>query len=360
MSSQPKDKSRSGHVVIGDREVGPGRPVYVIAELSANHNQSLDRALDLVRAAAAAGADAVKLQTYTPESMTLDSDMDHFLVPEGTLWAGRRLYHLYAEAMTPWEWHAPLQQEAEASGLDFLSAPFDATAVQFLDALGVVALKVASFELLDLELIKVCARTGRPLVLSTGMATQQEIDDAVSAATASGATQIVLLRCNSSYPAMPEEMDLRTIPDMVARWGRPVGLSDHTLDDNAALAAVALGASLIEKHLTLDRADGGPDSAFSLSPSEFARLVRSIRETEATLGAVRYGPSAREAHSLAFRRSLFVVKDVAEGERFTVENVRSIRPGHGLAPKHLDEVLGRRARQPIPRGTPMSWHLVAD
>jgi len=348
----------SSTVELAGRPVGPGHPVYVIAELSANHNGSLDQACDVVRAAAEAGADAVKLQTYTPDTLTIDSDAEPFRVGEGTLWAGRTLHDLYAEAMTPWEWHEDLQALAGELGLQLFSTPFDRTAVDFLDAMDPPAFKIASFELVDLELVAETARRGRPLIMSTGMATDDEIDDAVRVARQSGAPGVVLLRCNSAYPARPDEMDLRTIPDMAARWGVPVGLSDHTRGTTAAITSVALGACAIEKHLTLDRGAGGPDAAFSLEPPELAQLVVAVREAEAALGDVRYGPSPAEQASLAFRRSLFVVADVAEGEELTAANVRSIRPGQGLAPKHLSDVVGRKAARAVARGTPLTWDLV--
>lgn len=345
---------------IGGRPVGPGRPVYVIAELSANHGHDLGTALAIVEAAAEAGADAVKLQTYTADTMTIDSDAPPFRIGDGTLWAGRNLYELYEEAATPWEWHEALQARASDLGLDLFSTPFDPSAVDFLRDLGTPAMKIASFELVDLDLIRAAAATGQPLIISTGMATEAEIDDAVSAATGAGATGVILLRCNSSYPAPVEEMDLRAIPAMAERWGLPVGFSDHTLGTTAAIVAVTLGACVIEKHLTLRRADGGPDAAFSLEPGEFTAMVEAVREAEASLGAVRFGPSEHERHSLAFRRSLFVVADVAAGQRLTRDDVRAIRPGDGLPPKHLDEVVGRAAAGPIARGTPLRWDLLAD
>lgn len=346
-------------VTIVDRRVGPGEAVYVIAELSANHQGSLRAAQDVVRAAADAGADAVKLQTYTADTMTIESDRPEFRVGDGTLWAGQGLYELYEQAATPWEWYDPLAELAADLGLQLFSTPFDATALDFLEARRPPAYKIASFELVDLPLIERVAATGRPLILSTGMATASEIDEAVSTARATGATDLVLLRCNSGYPAPVSEMDLATIPDMVRRWRMPVGLSDHTLGTTAAVAAVALGATVLEKHLTLDRDAGGPDAAFSLEPAEFAETVRAVREAEAARGSVRYGPAEREQASLAFRRSLFVVADVAEGEVLTEASVRAIRPGHGLAPKHLPAVLGRRAARPLERGTPLSWELLA-
>jgi N-acetylneuraminate synthase len=345
-------------IVIGNRPVGPGHPTYVIAELSANHSGSYERAVELLRAAAAAGADAVKVQTYRPDTMTIDSSQEPFMVGGGTLWDGRTLYDLYREAQTPWEWHAGLQAEAAGAGIDFFSSPFDLSAVRFLDELDVPVLKIASFELVDHALIRAAAGTGRPLIMSTGLAGVDEIDEAVTVARDAGASGIALLRCNSAYPAPAGEMDLRTIPDMVARWNVPVGLSDHTLGAAAAITAVALGACVLEKHITLSRSEPTADAAFSLEPDEFRVMVDSVREAESALGSVRYGPSEREKASLAFRRSLFVVADVEAGETFTPENVRSIRPGHGLAPRHLDAVLGRRAAARVERGTPLTWDLV--
>ena len=343
---------------MGGREIGPGHPVYVIAELSANHGHSYDRAVELVRAAKEVGADAVKLQTYTPDTITIAADTPPFRIGRGTIWEGRTLHDLYAEAYTPWEWQPKLKALADDLGLHLFSAPFDHTAVDFLEQLDPPAYKIASFELVDHALITKAASTGRPLILSTGMASLTEIDAAVAAARAGGATGVILLRCNSTYPAVPEEMDLRTIPHMAETWGVPVGLSDHTLSDTAAIAAVTLGACVIEKHLIVDREEGGPDAAFSLEPAAFRALVDRVRETEAAIGRVRYGPSPSELPSTAFRRSLFAVADIAEGEVLTGTNVRSIRPSDGLAPSELPAVLGRRATRAIARGTPLSWDLV--
>ncbi|MGH9226791.1 MAG: pseudaminic acid synthase [Acidimicrobiales bacterium] len=348
------------HFAIGDRQVGPGHRTYVIAELSANHGGSYDRAVELVRLAAEAGADAVKVQTYRPDTMTLDLAQEPFVVSGGTLWDGRTLHDLYTEAMTPWEWHAPLQAEARQAGVDFFSSPFDAAAVDLLVDLDVPVLKIASFELVDHGLIRYAAATGRPLIMSTGMATADEIDEALAIAREAGAAGIALLRCNSAYPAPNAEMDLRTIVDMQARWDLPIGLSDHTLGTTAAVVAVSLGACILEKHFTLSRAEPGPDSAFSLEPVEFAAMVAAVREAEAVQGGIRYGPSRREQSSVAFRRSLFAVADIDSGQPFTEENVRAIRPGQGLAPKHLAAVLGRRARCRIERGTPLSWELIGN
>jgi len=342
---------------IGERSIGSGQPVYVIAELSANHKQDFEQAQRIVRAAKEAGADAIKLQTYTADTLTMRSERKCFVVGGGTLWDGRTLYELYGEAHTPWEWQPKLKALAGELGLDLFSSAFDPTAVDFLEAMGVPMHKIASPELVDLPLIEKMARTGKPLIISTGMATLEEIDEAIGTARAAGAKQIALLRCTSSYPASPEEMNLRSIPDLAQRFGLPVGLSDHTPGIAVSVAAVALGASLIEKHLTLSRADGGPDAAFSLEPQEFSSLVEAVRSAEKSLGHVQYGPTAHERRTLPFRRSLFVVRDMKKGEMFTSDNVRSIRPADGLHPKHLPEVVGRCAACDIERGTPVTWAL---
>jgi pseudaminic acid synthase len=343
----------STNIDIGGRMVGRGQPVYVIAEVSANHHHRLDRAIELVRIAARAGADAVKLQTYTPDTMTIDSDEAPFRIGAGTIWEGRNLYDLYREAATPWEWHEAIRDEAERLGMHCISTPFDSSAVKFLDDLALPALKIASFELTDLELIAGAATTNRPLIISTGRATIDEIDAAVTVARANGRGGLALLRCNSAYPAPAAEMDLRTMADMAARWDCPIGLSDHTLSNAASIAAVALGACIVEKHFTFSRDEPGPDSAFSLEPHELEALVRDVRDAQAAVGGVRYGPQSRESASLMFRRSIFVVADIAAGETITRENVRVIRPAHGLAPRELPDVLGRRATVALLRGTPL-------
>jgi N-acetylneuraminate synthase len=317
----------------------------------------LERALEWVRAAKEAGADAIKLQTYTADTLTLPCDNRYFRI-QGTPWAGRTLHDLYKEACTPWEWHPRLKEAAEREGLDFFSTPFDPTAVDFLEKLGVPAYKVASFELVDIPLIRRIAQTGKPMILSTGMATLEEVREAVEAARGAGAREIVLLKCTSAYPAPLEEMNLRTIQNLREVFGVPVGLSDHTLGIVAAVAAVALGACVVEKHLILDRKGGGADAAFSAEPGEFAEMVRAVRQTEKALGTVRYGPTSGEEATRVFRRSLFVVKDVRRGEVLTAEQVRSIRPGNGLHPRHLDEVLGRRVTRSVPMGTPLTWDLL--
>ena len=343
---------------INDRPIGPGRPVYVVAEISANHNHDFEKAVNIVKAANEAGADAIKLQTYTADTITIDARQEHFRVGGGTLWDGKTLYDLYREAYTPWEWQPKLKRVANDLGMDLFASAFDATAVDFLEQMGVPAHKVASFELVDIPLIQKMAATGKPLILSTGMATAEEIEEAVAAARKAGAKQIALLKCTSSYPAKPEAMNLRTIPELMRRFEVPVGLSDHTMDVAAPVVAVALGACIIEKHLTLSRNTPGPDSAFSLEPAEFKAMVHAVRTAEKALGEVHFGLGASEEKSRAFRRSLFVTADVRQGEAFTDRNVRSIRPGHGLHTRHLPEVLGRRATRNIERGTPLSWELV--
>lgn len=342
---------------IGARRVGAGAPVYVVAEMSANHGGDLRRAERLVRAAAAAGADAIKLQTYTPDGMTLDSARRPFRI-RGTLWRGRTLHDLYREAQTPWEWHRRLQRVARKAGIDFFSTAFEPAAVDFLESLRVPVHKVASFEAVDLPLIRRIASTRKPLILSTGMCTLTEIREAVDAARGAGARGIVLLKCTSAYPTPPEEMNLLAIPRLSRELGLPVGLSDHTLGIEVPLAAVALGACLVEKHVTLSRRDRTPDAAFSLEPGEFRAMVDGIRKVERSLGRPRLGPGRAEAKSRVFRRSLFVVRDVRRGERFTPENLRSIRPGDGLAPKHLPRLLGRRASRDLRRGTALRWRDV--
>jgi pseudaminic acid synthase len=355
------DASTAGSVVsIGGRPIGRGEPTFVIAELSGNHNGSLARAMEIVDAVSESGADAVKLQTYTADSLTLDSGAPSFLIEGGTPWDGRRLHELYREAATPWDWMEPLFERARARGLQVFSTPFDQAAIDLLEGLNPPAHKVASFELVDLQLLRAVAETGRPIIASTGMASEREIDEAVTALRSSGADELVLLRCNSSYPAPAREMDLRSIADMARRWGVPIGLSDHTMSNTASIVAVTLGACVIEKHVTLSRADPGPDSSFSLEPDELRDLVTSVRETEASLGTVRYGPSPSEAASVVFRRSLFAVEEIAAGEQLTERNVRSIRPGAGLHPRHLPNVLGRRATQDMPPGTPLRWDLLED
>lgn len=347
----------SEHVSIGGREIGPGRAPYIVAEMSGNHNGDIGRAKALIDAARAAGADAVKLQTYTADTITLDVDGPGFRV-QGGLWDGRRLYDLYTEAHTPWAWHRPLFDHARAIGIEIFSSPFDATAVELLESLDAPAYKIASFELVDIPLIRRCARTGRPLIMSTGLATEAEIADAVDAARSEGDGGLILLHCTSAYPAPMASMNLVTLPHLARRFDVIAGLSDHSMGTAASVAAVALGACFIEKHFTLSRAEGGVDSAFSLEPDELERLVRDCRDAAEALGQVRYGPTEAEISSRDHRRSLYITADVAAGEPLTEANVRSVRPGFGLAPKHLDAVLGRRAAKPLARGTPLDWDLL--
>lgn len=344
-------------ITINGRLIGPGQPTYIIAEMSANHGQSFDQAVKILEAAAEAGADAVKLQTYTPDTMTIDSDREYFRIKK-TIWEGARLYDLYGQAYTPWEWQPRLQEVARDLGMDLFSTPFDASAVEFLERMDVPAYKIASFENGDLPLLRLIARQGRPIIMSTGMATLAEIDEGVTAIKQEGNEQLALLKCTSAYPSPPEAMNLRTIPHMAAAFDVPVGLSDHTLGVAVPVAAVSVGACIIEKHFTLSRAEPGPDSAFSLEPHEFRQMVDEVRVAERALGSVSYAVTEAEVPSRAFRRSLFVVQDVRAGELLTPENVRSIRPGHGLAPKFMPEVLGRRAARDIERGTPLSWDLI--
>jgi N-acetylneuraminate synthase len=347
-------------IAIATRRIGTGCPIYVIAELSGNHNRNFERAVRILQAAKDSGADAVKLQTYTADTITLRSDKECFRVGGGTLWDGRTLHDLYQEASTPWEWQPQLKRLAEDLGLQLFSSAFDEAAVDFLEEMNVPAHKLASFELVDIGLIRKMARTGKPLIMSTGMASEAEIDEAVQAARGAGASQIALLKCTSAYPAPPEEVNLRTIPELARRYECPAGLSDHTMGIAVPVAAVALGACVVEKHLCLSRADGGPDSAFSLEPHEFKAMVDAVRVAEKALGSVRFGAGAREAGGLQFRRSLFVVENVKRGEVFTKTNVRSIRPANGLHPRHLEEVIGQRAAHDIERGTPLQWDLVAS
>jgi len=346
-------------IEINGRRIQTGSPAYIIAELSANHHQNFDGAVQLVRAAKDASADAVKLQTYTPDTITISSDQPCFRIGGGTIWDGETLYELYAKAYTPWEWQPKLKQLASDLGLDLFSTPFDFTAVDFLEAMHVPAYKIASFELTDVGLIRRVAATGKPVIMSTGMATLSEIEEAVEAARIGGASQIALLKCTSAYPSPPEEMNLRTIPHLSHAFSVPAGLSDHTLTISVPVTAVTLGACIIEKHLTLSRAVPGPDNAFSLEPDEFKSMVEAVRCAESSMGAVQYGPSADEEKSRVFRRSLFVVADVRCGEMFSAANVRSIRPANGLHPRHLDEIIGRRATCDVPRGTPLRWDLIS-
>ncbi|MBK8906381.1 MAG: pseudaminic acid synthase [Rhodospirillales bacterium] len=344
-------------ITIDGRRIGPGQPPYVIAEMSANHGGDLDRALAIVDAAKAAGADAIKLQTYTADTITMDHDGPGFRI-EGGLWDGRSLYELYREAHMPWAWHEPLFARARELGITVFSSPFDPTAIDLLEGLDAPAYKIASFEIVDLPLIRQAAATGKPLIISTGMADLGEIAGAVEAARQSGSGGVCLLHCVSGYPTPVEDCNLRTIGHLADAFDLPVGLSDHTLGIAVPVAAVALGAAMIEKHFTLARADGGPDSEFSLEPHELQDLAAGVRDAWAACGAVSYRLQGSEAGYRQVRRSLYVVRDVAAGEALTADTVRSIRPGYGLAPKHLPRVLGRHARRDIKKGTPLAWELI--
>jgi len=341
-------------VEIAGRRIGPDHEPYVICELSGNHNGSVERALYLLEEAARTGADAVKIQSYTPDTITIDHHGPGFRI-EGGLWDGRTLYDLYGEAQTPFEWHEPLFRRARELGVTLFSSPFDESAVDLLDELDTPAYKIASFEAVDLPLVAYTASKGKPLIISTGMANLEEIGDAVRTARENGCDQIILLHCVSSYPAPDEQSNVRTVPDLGERFGVVAGLSDHTFGSAVAVASIALGGCVVEKHFTLRRADGGPDSAFSLEPEEFKTLVEDCKRAWRALGAATYDLQGSERGSLPFRRSIYVVRDVGAGEELTKENVRSIRPGYGLAPKHLPEVLGRHAARDLKRGEPLEW-----
>ncbi len=342
-----------------NRKIGPEEPVYFIAEMSANHNGDFDRAVDIIREAKKSGADAIKLQTYTPDTLTLDSNKDYFQIESGTEWDGQTLYELYEQAQTPWEWQEDLKEVAEEVGLDFFSTAFDPSSVEFLEKLDVPVHKVASFEIVDLPLIEKMGQTGKPVIISTGVARLSEIDEAVRTAREAGASEVILLKCTSSYPASPEDMNLRVIPNMAETFDVPVGLSDHSLGSAAPITATTLGACVIEKHFTLSRQDGGPDSAFSMEPREFKQMVEAVWESRKALGEVDYQLTESEENSRVFSRSLFAVEDINQGEELTTENIKSIRPAHGLPPKFLDNLLGCTAAEDIEAGTPMDWELVA-
>ena len=336
-----------------------GQKPFIIAEMSGNHNQSLERALAIVDAAAAAGVDAIKIQTYTADTMTLDIDTGEFFIADkDSLWKGESLYHLYEKAHTPWEWHKPIFDRCKEHGIMGFSTPFDDTSVDFLEELGVPCYKIASFENVDLPLIRKVARTGKPIIASTGMTTVSELADLVRTARDNGCADLTLLKCTSSYPSSPEGTNLRTIPHMRELFGCDVGLSDHTLGIGVGVASVALGATVIEKHFTLSRADGGVDAAFSLEPGEMAQLVRECRAAALAMGEVRYEMAEQEKKSLQFRRSLYIAEDMRAGDVLTEKNLRRIRPGHGLSPKHYDALLGRQVKCDVKRGTPVSWALV--
>jgi pseudaminic acid synthase len=346
-------------IMIGTRLVGEGKPPFVVAEMSGNHNQSLARALAIVEAAAEAGAHGLKIQTYTADTMTLDINQGEFHIgDEGSLWKGKSLYQLYNEAHTPWEWHRPIFDRCRELGIIGFSTPFDITAVDFLERLDVPCYKIASFENTDLPLIRRVATTGKPIIISTGMAGIGDLEETIRTAHENGCKEIILLKCTSSYPASPENSNLRTIPHLRQLFDLPVGLSDHTLGIGAAVASVAFGAAVIEKHFTLDRSEGGVDAAFSLEPKEMGMLVEESYRAWQALGKISYGTSDKERKSLQFRRSLYVAADMKAGEEFTPENLRDIRPGYGLAPKYYDIVLGKRVSRDVSKGTPVSWELI--
>lgn len=344
---------------INGRRIGDGAPAYIIAEMSGNHAGDMGRALEMIHVAKEAGADCVKIQTYTPDTMTIDCHNQYFNIEEGT-WKGENLYALYQKAYTPWEWQDKLRDEAAKAGIDFLSTPFDVTSVDFLEELGVQFYKIASFELVDIPLLEYIASKNKPIIMSTGMGSLEEITEAVNAIYATGNRQLALMKCSSAYPARREEMNLNTIPDMKKRFGIPVGLSDHSMGSFSAATAVAMGANIIEKHFCISRAIKNPDSTFSMEPQEFCEMVDQVREVEKAFGSVFYGVSAQEESNACFRRSLFVVQDVAAGERLTPENIRSIRPAYGLKPKYYKEVLGKRAARALKRGTPLSFEDIGE
>lgn len=339
-------------------EIGKTKKVFIIAELSANHNQNFDVAINSLKAIKDCGADAVKIQTYTPDTITLKSDKDFFKIKQGTIWDGKTLYDLYKEAYTPWEWHPKLQQAADDLGLIFFSSPFDYSAVDFLEKLNVPAYKIASFEIVDIPLIEYAASKGKPIIISTGIASLEEIDDAVRACKKTSNEQIALLKCTSSYPAPIDEANLKAISFLERKFKVPAGLSDHTLGITVPIAATALGAKIIEKHFIIDRSIGGPDSSFSLEPSQFKQMVDSVREVEKAIGKASLSLSEKVIASRKFARSLFAVSDIKAGELFTIKNVKSIRPADGISPKYLNDVLGKKAAADIERGTPLNWDLI--
>ncbi len=344
---------------VAGRMIGPGHPPFIIAEMSGNHNQSLGRALQIVEAAAKSGAHALKIQTYTADTMTLDLDQAEFAIRDPkSLWNGYSLHKLYQEAYTPWEWHKQIFDRCTELGMIGFSTPFDATAVDFLEGLAVPLYKIASFEITDLPLIRKVAATGKPMIMSTGMATAEEMQEAVAAARGAGCKDLVVLKCTSTYPASPENTNIVSISDMRAKLQCQIGLSDHTLGIGVAVAAVGLGATVVEKHFTLARTDGGVDSAFSLEPQELSALVVESARASLALGSVFYGPTEKEKPSLQFRRSLYIADDMRAGDILTEKNLRVIRPGLGLAPKYYDELLGRAVKKDVKRGTPVNWELV--
>lgn len=347
----------SVNIKINHRAIGAGHPAYIIAEMSANHGKDFNQAVKIIEAAKEAGADAVKLQTYTPDTITIDCDNDPFRI-KGTIWEGKNLYQLYSEAYTPWEWQPRLKEVAETMGMDLFSTPFDATAVEFLEKMNVPAYKVASFEVVDLPLLEKIGKTRKPVIMSTGMASLSEIDEAVSVLRRSGCTELVLLKCVSAYPATPQEMNLKTLPNLSDTFKVPVGLSDHSMEISVPVAAVVLGASVIEKHFTLARSQGGPDSSFSLEPGEFKAMVQAVRSAEMALGEICYDISEKETENRTFRRSLFVVETIQKGALFNEKNIRSIRPAHGLHTRYLNGIINKKAARDVVKGTPLSWDMV--
>ena len=345
-------------IQIANKKIGEKHPVFIIAEMSANHLQNYDRAVETIRKAKWAGADAIKLQTYTPDTITIDCDNKYFQIKQGTIWDGTTLYKLYEEAYTPWEWQPKLKEIAEEEGLILFSSPFDNTAVDFLEEMNVPAYKIASFEITDISFIEYIASKGKPIIISTGIATLSDIEEALAACKRMGNSQVALLKCTSAYPSPMEDINLKVIPNMKDTFNTVVGLSDHTLGHTVALGAVALGAKIVEKHFTLHRSDGGPDAKFSMEPDEFKEMVTNIRDLEKALGQVTYELTEKQKKSREHSRSLFVVKDIKKGEVFTHQNVKSIRPGFGLLTKHIGEIIGKRARCDIKKGTPMRWDLV--
>lgn len=345
-------------IQIGKKKIGKNHPVFIVAEMSGNHNQSFKRALKIIDLAIEAGVDAIKLQTYTPDTITLDSNKKYFQIKGKGSWAGQTLHQLYKKAYTPWEWIPKLKKYTESKGVLIFSSVFDETAINFLERMDVKLYKVASFEIVDIPLLKKVGETKKPVIMSRGMASVKEIELAIKTLKKAGCPQIAILHCISSYPAKPEEMNLKTIPDIAKRFKVIAGLSDHSLSNTVSVAAVGLGARIIEKHFTLRRADGGPDAEFSLEPRELKELVMATREVERALGKPTYKTNKEESKNIVFRRSLFVVKDIKRGEKFTKKNVRSIRPGHGLKPKYYDKVMGKKAKIDIERGTPLGWDLI--
>lgn len=346
-------------VKIKDRFIGDGQPAYIIAEMSANHAGSMERAKEIIRKAKECGADCVKIQTYTPDTLTIDCDNEYFQIEAGT-WNGENLYQLYGKAYTPWEWQKELKEEADKVGIDFFSTPFDESATDFLEEIGCEFYKIASFELVDIPLIAYVASKGKPMIMSTGMASVEEIEEAVQTVKKQGNDQLVLLKCSSAYPAVSEDMHLKTITDMKERFQIPIGLSDHSMGSMGAVVAVSLGANVIEKHFCMSREIENPDASFSMTPDEFKQMVTDIRTAEKAMGIPTYGVSKQEESSVVFRRSIFAVKDIAKGEKLTPENIRIIRPGYGMKPKYFKEILGSVAHEEIKRGTPLKEILLLD